>query len=147
MMNVKDMMAMDAKALEERKKVIEEKRENPNEPFELDGVMVRYRPCHSTRTMDTTAVHIGPDDIEFAYEHYVHPWNIFKPSFAYHAVSLNVDSEERAMELLKLAGVKGTVVEDPYADPARYHVEVGEDVLDVVKIWKIYDFSKTGVKP
>jgi hypothetical protein len=135
-MNAPALIKASNASLEKRRQIIEDKKANPNEPFELEGVQVRYTPHYSSRTTDQTLVHIGPDDTVFATEFYHVPWNIFKESRVWHNFYLDATSQQAVQSILNGAGVKGEVYQTPYDDPPRYNLELGEDVLDCVKLYK-----------
>ncbi len=121
--------------VEERKKVIEAAKDEPFETFELEGVVMRYIPFSTTRSTDHVIVEC--DGVQFGMEVTYSPWNIFKEMRVWHDADINVDSIERGEEILRLAGVKGVVDENPYADPPRYGLVLGADVLDVAKVWNV----------
>lgn len=121
--------------LKARKKVIEEKKERPNKPFDCLGHQVLYAPYYTDHRTDRTLVAI--DGVEIAMEWVHHPWSFLKEVTFRHWVWVNVATRDRAQQILDLAGVTGTVEADPYAEPERFHVWVGGDVEDVVKVWKI----------
>ncbi len=136
-MNATELMKKSDVSLKARRQIIAEKKDNPNEPFDLEGVRVRYTPHYSTRYTNITLVHIGPDDTVYALEYHYTPWNIFKESKVWHSFELNCKSPREVLNKLNQAGVKGMAEQDPYANPPLYHASLGEDVLDCVKLYKI----------
>lgn len=140
-MNAPELMRKSDESLKARQEIIADKKENPNEPFYHDGVRVRYTPFWSSRTTDRTLVHLGPDDTVWAIEFHYTPWNIFKESVVWHEMELNYYSEQEVLDTFEKAGVVGSPIEDPY-EPTLFHGILGEDVGDVVKVYKYLRLRK-----
>lgn len=145
------MKRVDAGVAARRKFLAEQKEEFPW--FDCLGEQVRYKPGYTDRRHDRVEVHIKlrPDAMPplaelneeeqagqymlYAIEWTSHPW--MRASSTSHWVFTCRDTREKVQVQADRAGVKlKNITEDPYAEPTLWHAWVGDDLEDVIKLWK-----------
>ncbi len=120
--------------LAERKALIEKVKEEPFETFTELGVECRYQPFYTDRHRDVVQIYLNGE--LWADEETYTPWSIFKPTTVCHEIYLCFATQGMVEDLLRTAKVKGRPMDNPYAPPHRWNAILGEDMIDVVKVYK-----------